>query len=402
MGGVQFSTLYVIQQLVSPWEPVLVCSQEGDLTDACRRLDVPVHILKQPSLRSTSCSVGRNARFPNPFAWVWNLWVTLIATQRLARLLTEMNPHLIVTKGLFPHLYGGLAARRLGIPCVWHLQDFVSERFWGIYSAIFGSVARWLPNYIIVDGAAIRHQLPRSVRARTTVIHNGIDTRMFGPDLDGADVRRETGIPPGAIAIGNVARMTPWKGQHHLLEAFARIAQRFPHVYLLFVGAPVFDSDVYQRRLLDLTEKLGLTDRVKFAGYRMDIPQVLAAMDVFAFTSVEKDTSPLALLSAMSAGLPIAAFDIEGVREILKPEEQGLLSKVGDASALAQSLARLLSDEGLRRQLGTNARRRAEDEFTLDRYVSRMQEVFVRALSQGQCATSDQLLPAARPHGSRV
>jgi glycosyltransferase involved in cell wall biosynthesis len=381
MGGVQFSTLYLVQHLNSTqWEPVVICPEEGDLTEACRTSGVAVHILNCPTLRSTSFRLGRNkARLPNPVAWAWDAWAMLVAAQRLARFLKQVNPDLVVTKGLFSHFYGGLAARYLGIPCVWHVQDFISERFWRIYQRMFGQVARWMPDHIIVDGASISRQLHRAVQDRISVIHNGIDTEVFRPDLDGQGIRREVGIPTDAMVIGHVGRMTPWKGQHFLLEAFARIAPVMENVYLLFVGAPVFDSNAYQRELVNLTSELGLSDRVRFAGYRHDMPMVLASMDVFAFTSVEKDTSPLTLLSAMSAGLPIVAFDIEGVRELLRSNDQ-ILVPVGQVNALAWSITKLLSNAGLRRRLAVSARQQAETEFGVDKYVSGVQRAFLKAV----------------------
>jgi glycosyltransferase involved in cell wall biosynthesis len=379
MGGVQFSTLYLVQHLdPTQWEPIVICPDEGDLAEACRNSGIAVHILNCPTLRSTSFRIGHStARLPNPVAWVWDGWATVVATRRLARFLKQANPDLVVTKGLFSHFYGGLAARQLGIPCIWHVQDFISERFWKIYQRLFGQVARWMPDHIIVDGASISRQLHRTVQDRISIIHNGVDTEVFRPDVDGEVIRREVGIPMDAMVIGHLGRMTPWKGQHYLLEAFARIAAVMENVYLLFVGAPVFDSNTYQRELVNLTSKLGLSDRVKFAGYRHDIPFVLASMDVFAFTSVEKDTSPLALLSAMSSGLPIVAFDIEGVKELLPSDEQ-LLVPVGQVNALAWSITKLLSNAALRRRLATAARRRAETEFGVDKYVSLVERAFLK------------------------
>jgi glycosyltransferase involved in cell wall biosynthesis len=302
----------------------------------------------------------------------------LIAAKRLARFLREVNADLMVTKGLFAHFYGGLAAHQVGVPCVWHVQDFISERFWKVYQRFFGQVARWIPDHIIVDSASISRQLHRTVQDRISIIHNGVDTEVFRPNIDGQSIRQELGIPTDAMVIGHIGRMTPWKGQHYLLEAFARIAGVMENVYLLFVGAPVFDSDAYQRTLVTQSLQLGLGDRVKFAGYRHDTPLVLASMDVFAFTSVEKDTSPLTLLSAMSAGLPIVAFDIEGVKELLPANDQ-LLVPVGQVNALAWSITKLLSNTALRRRLATSARQLAEAEFGVDKYVSRVQRVFLKA-----------------------
>jgi glycosyltransferase involved in cell wall biosynthesis len=307
----------------------------------------------------------------------------LVAARRLARFLLVVEPDVVVTKGLFPHFYGALAARKLPIPCIWHVQDFVSERSFGIYRRAFGMAARWLPDQIIVDGAAIARQLPSPIQHRISVIHNGVDSSLFRPDRDGSSVRTELGLPSNAVVIGHVARFTPWKGQHYLLEAFARIVNEAPNAYLLFVGDPVFDTDSYQRRLLQQTARLGIQDRVKFAGYRHDLPDVLAAMDVFAFTSVEKDTSPLALLSAMSTGLPIVAFDIEGVRELIEEDEQLLRVPVRQIESLSTSLLELVSDEELRLRLGRAARQLAERRFTLDRYVTRIERVLAGLTAEG-------------------
>jgi glycosyltransferase involved in cell wall biosynthesis len=400
MGGVQFSTLYLLQHLnKAVWDAVVVCPAEGDLSEACRLSGINLHILGLPRIWSTSFRIGPSAvRMPNPVAWLWNMGAMLVAARRLGRFLKQKEPHLVVTKGLFPHFYGGLAAYSLDIPCVWHVQDFISERFGKIYQRLFSQVARWLPDHLIVDGATIARQLHHSLHDRISIIHNGVDTSVFRPDINGEDVRREFGIPSNALVIGHVGRMTPWKGQHYLLQAFARIAAEVENVYLLLVGAPVFDSDAYQRDLVQRTSKLGLSNRVKFAGYRHDMPFVLAAMDVFAFSSVEKDTSPLALLSAMSSGLPIVAFDIEGVRELFPAGEQFLVPS-GNVDELAQSITILLSDAEMRLRMGSLARKRAETDFDVDKFVSRVEQAFLKAChsplsDQTPSEIQDQILQA--------
>src|SRR5439155_12539155 len=125
------------------------------------------------------------------------------------------------------------------------------ERWWGIFRRVFGWMAGSLPDRIVPIGQPIARQLPASVQRRVRVIHNGVDTAVFRPGRDGMPVRRELGIPPDALVIGHVARMTPWKGQRYLLEAFGRLAQDIPQAQLLFVGSPLFDSDAFQRALRD-------------------------------------------------------------------------------------------------------------------------------------------------------
>ncbi len=383
MGGVQFSTLYLAQTLnPAHWKPVVLCPKEGDLTRACRDSGIEVHVLPQRRPWSTSVRVGA-IRLPNPAAWAWDVVLIAMAARRLREFFSQCHPHVVVTKGLSSHLLGGLATRKLQIPCVWHVQDFISERTFGIYRRAFGLASRWLPDQIIVDGRTIAGQLPRSLQSRVTVIHNGVDTNTFRPDLDGIPVRRDLGIPHDHVVIGHVGRFTPWKGQHYLIEAFARIANDHPKLTLLLVGSPVFDNDSYQRRLLGLTTGFGLEGRIKFAGYRHDMPEVLAAMDIFAFTSVEKDTSPLALLSAMACGLPIVAFDIAGVRELMAQENQFLLVPAADVSELSRALLRVFADEGLRQALANAARKQAVNEFDLGKYRERIEQVFRDALFDG-------------------
>lgn len=387
MGGVQFSTLYLAQSLdKGRWKPIVVCPEEGDLPRACRDSGIETRVLDHPRLWSTSVRVGAT-RLPNPVAWAWDAGVVVRSAQRLERLLLRRSPDLVVTKGLSAHFLGGLAARRLRIPCVWHVQDFISERCFGVYRQVFGQAARWLPQQIIVDGGTIAKQLPEALKARISVIYNGIDTKVFRPGLDGGGVREELGIPKDHLVIGHVGRVTPWKGQHYMIEALARIAEAHPEVCLLLVGSPVFDNDAYQRRLLSLATQTGLESRIKFAGYRHDLPNVLAAMDVFAFTSIEKDTSPLALLSAMSCGLPIVAFDIAGVQELMTGD-QCVLTRVGDIEGLADSLKTLLTDPAQQIRLGVSARQAVISRLSLDLFMSRSEEVFLKILA-GARVSSD-------------
>jgi len=382
MGGVQHSTLSLAAHLDrTRWEPIVISPEEGDLTRACREKGIPMLVVRLPKFYSTSFLIGATRRLPNPAAWVWNLFSVLSAAWRIKEIFSKLHPNLIITKGLFSHLYGGLAARWVGIPCIWHVQDLVSERFGAVYQKFFSSMANLFPKYIIVDGCQIARQMPASVRDRVSVLYNAVDTEVFHPGIDNSLVRRELHIPPDAIVIGNVARLTPWKGQHILLEAFARIADQLPNLYLLLVGSSLFCSGRYERQLHSRASQLGLNGRIIFSGYREDLPQVLAAMNIFVYTSLEKDTSPLSMLSAMAMGLPIVASNIKGLTELLTNNREGLLVPVGDVCALAATMKDALCDEKLRQRLGQAARTRCENDFSLDRYILDIERVLELCLA---------------------
>jgi len=391
MGGVQYSTLYLVQALDKlRWRPIVVCPTQGELTRACTEAGVETEIVSYSGWWSTSVSITQRVRLPNPFAWVRDFFSIARTARKLERFLAELSPNLVVTKGLSAHFIGGLAARKLGIPCVWHAQDFISERNLGIYRHIFSAAARRLPQHIIVDGEPIQRQLPRSLRSRTTVIHNGIDTNRFKAGHSGSVVRDELGIPKDHIVVGHVGRLTSWKGQHYLIEAFARLAGNYPNVTLLLVGAPVFADDAYEQRLRDMAAGSGFQDRIKFRIDQRELERVLEAMDIFAFTSVEKDTSPLSLLSAMSSGLPIVAFDIEGVRELAGREDCFRTVPVGETKSLAESLQNLIGNEKDRLRLGQAARQAVIRNFSLEQHVKQVESVLVQASALSPTANTEK------------
>jgi glycosyltransferase involved in cell wall biosynthesis len=381
MGGVEFTTLYLAGVLPETGMRCLViCPEEGELPERCRAVGVRVHIAPRPRIFSTSVQVGKRY-LPNPLAWSLGIAGTVLAAARLARQLRKLRVDLVCTKGLPAHFYGGLAAKLADIPCVWHVQDLVSDRAGGLYRWVLGLGARLFARQVISDGTPIQRQLlPYLPAGMVKLIYNGVDTDLFSPGLSGREVRAEWGIKDTELLIGNVARLTAWKGQDHLIRAFANLGREYPEARLVLVGAPVFDSNAYERELRRLVRNLGLSDRVIFAGFRWDLARVLAAMDIYAHASVEKDTSPVSVVSAMSSGKPIVAAAVEGVAELF-PRGSAEIVAAGDADALAEGLRSLLRDPARRVVLGQSARGLAEQELSLGQFADRCAAVFQEALS---------------------
>lgn len=383
MAGVEFNAIRLAQRLdPKRWRVVVACCAEGEFSKICRAKGIELVRYRRPRLFSTSIRIGTRVRVPNPFGCLWDILVIVMAAVSVVGLLRKLAPALVVTKGLFPHFYGALAARWCGIPCIWHAEDLISERWWGMFRRCFAMAARWLPSCVVVIGEPIARQLPSNMLGRVRVIHNGSDTDAIKPGLNGAAVRRELGLPADTIVIGHVGRLTPWKGQHHLLEAFARLAHDLPKTRLLLVGSAVFESDAFEQYLRKRAGSLGLAERIIFAGYRRDVPRVLGALDILAYTSVEKDNCPLSLLEAMAAGLPIVAYDIEGIRLVLSDPQYGLLVPVENVEALADNLKRIILDRPLRESLAKGARVRVEQAFSLTKHVRQFDSVMSSLLCE--------------------
>jgi glycosyltransferase involved in cell wall biosynthesis len=385
MSGVEFSTLYLAQSLDRMrWTPLVVCPDDGELTKRCRMMEIPVSLVAHPYFFSTSARFG-NRVVPNPLAIILNFIVVVVSALHLTPFLYSRRPALVVTKGLLAHFYGGLAARWAKIPCVWHVQDRVSDNAGPLFAWAMSIGAWLLAHHTIADADSIAQQICSFVRAnQVTVIWNGVDTREFAPSVDGSRVRAEWQANADELLIGVIGRLVSWKGQHILIRAFARIAERFPQARVIFVGSPLFDTDKYATQLKTESAQLGLNTRVTFAGFRPDLPQTLAALDIIVHTALEKDSTPLSVVSAMAAGKPIVCTNVIGTAELFDDGVDGLLVPSGDADALADKLILLLNDMNLRRRLGLAARAKADRELCIEKFSHKCAQVFDFTLANQQ------------------
>ncbi|MCZ7557092.1 MAG: glycosyltransferase family 4 protein [Bacteroidia bacterium] len=380
MGGVQHSTLNLLRCLDrTVWDVVVVLPLEGPLTQELGKLGLAFQLLPMRPLASTSRWTDGLQRRPAPLAWLRNALALVTALPALVRLLRTLRAEVLYSKGLQSHLLGGLAAWIARIPCVWHVQDVISERHAGINVRIMDLLAACFATKLIADGRAIAGQYSQRIRGRTEMILNGVDTGLFEPG-NSPQTRGELGIPEHALCIGHVARVTPWKGQAALLEAFLLLAGRHRDAQLLFVGGPLFDGEQYMRDLQATALRSDYAQRIHFTGYRSDLPDLYRAMDIFAYPALEKDTSPLALLCALASGLPAVGFAIDGVTEIADAGTGLLTVPVGDVASLATALESLLSDAAHRKAMGEAARNMALRHFALPEYAGKCEQVLLSVL----------------------
>ncbi|HPB31653.1 MAG TPA: glycosyltransferase, partial [Candidatus Sumerlaeota bacterium] len=212
---------------------------------------------------------------------------------------------------------------------------------------------------------------------------NGVDIRRFSPDAvprsESLKRRAEFGIPPDVPVIGMIGRLVREKGYLELVRAAAEIRRTHPDCHFLFVGdALKSDHDASRSEILDLIEQLGLQDRIHIAGLRQDIPELLAAMNIYTLPSW-REGMPRSIIEAMAMGLPVVATQIRGCREEVLDGETGFLVPPRDSAALASALRRLLGNPEQARTMGAAGCRRAQHEYAEDLVLDRQLQVF-RAL----------------------
>lgn len=195
---------------------------------------------------------------------------------------------------------------------------------------------------------------------RSALLGNGTDVRHFDPSRVDADrlalLRKEFGIPEGALVVGTVGRLVREKGYGELSVAARAVRTLHPDVHFLAVGP----GDLVERDGIARGELTG--DALVFTGMRTDVRDLLALMDVFVLATW-REGMPRSAIEAAAMGKAMVLTNIRGCREVARDGTEAILIPRKDPRALAEAIARLLRDEGLRARLGVAARARALERF---------------------------------------
>ncbi|HEY0202971.1 MAG TPA: glycosyltransferase [Acetobacteraceae bacterium] len=244
-------------------------------------------------------------------------------------------------------------------PLIWHLHDIISSEHFGQGQRRLqvGLANRCAARVIVPsEAAATAFTAAGGREALVHVIPNGMD--LVRDPLPPQALRGQLGLPPGPL-IGVFSRLAPWKGQHVVLQALARL----PGVHCILAGDALFGEHAYARTLHELTRDLGIADRVQFLGQRSDVPRLMQACDAVIHSSVDPEPFGRTLIEAMLMRVPLIASDTGAPSEILEGGAAGTLVPPGDVSALAAAVAAVLANS-----LGTAAQ--------LDRAEARAQSQY--------------------------
>jgi glycosyltransferase involved in cell wall biosynthesis len=305
-------------------------------------------------------------------------WVARLAAAMRRDAVAVVHTHLFGDS-----LHGYLAARAAGaLPVVMTLHN-VPESFTPLQRRGY----RWLLARSSRNVACSEHvraafaALPwRGMRPLVTV-RNGIAGAPAGGSAarPAAEIRRELGIPPAAPVVAGIGRLVEQKGFADLIRACRGLeGLPGPPPVLLLVGEGPLRAGLERQ-----AAAAGLAGRVVFAGFRPDVPRLLPAADVVAFSSLYEGL-PVALLEAMAAGRCVVATALPGIAEAVRDGREALLVPAGDPGRLGAALRRALADPGLRARLGAAARHRFQALFTAERMVASYESLYREAAGEAR------------------
>ena len=300
------------------------------------------------------------------------------AAGRIAAVLRGAAIDVLHTHGGIAGLYGRLAAKKAGIPAVVHTLHGIHYLHYRnpllkwAFIVLERRLSRFTDAVIFVSQADLRRgmKLRLAPAGKARLIRNGIDPAGMIPGFDRAAKKIELGSD-GRPLIVAVSRLHRQKGLKYLLRAVPLIREGIPAVKVVIAGGGPLAS-----KLASAVRRLRIGESASLLGEREDAREVLAAADVFVLPSLWEGL-PYVLVEAAALGKPIVASDIDGVREVVRSGETGVLVPPRDPGSLAAALILLLMDQDLAGKLGERARRDIPSAFALERMVRETEALYL-------------------------
>ena len=318
-------------------------AQDGPMVEQLRRDGVRTAVLSS-TFDSRAMTIGD-----------WRPQHLLVGLARLVRLGRELGDtaagsetSVVVAHSTKALVIGAVAARRAGLPLVWHVHDRVTREYFGWAMSTFIRGLGWLVS---------RGYIANSRSTMDTLFLRGRPAVVVYPGIEvAATQQREVQRDPPETVIAVVGRLTRWKGQDVFLRAVAQARVRPARIYL--VGGTLFDEDAFRDELEHLACALDLP--VTFTGHVDDPQSYMRRADILVHCSVIAEPFGQVVLEGLQAGCAVIASRPGGPAEIVEPGVSGLLVDAGDQEQLTAALDAVIGDRALRERLSAQGRRRAE------------------------------------------
>lgn len=373
IGGSYFSMLFLVSGLDrARFEPIVLFTRENNLMPRFRERGIRTIVRPRPTPTTLEGRLGRllskGVNFYNGVVAEPLRLARLLRCERIA--LVHLNNSV---RRNHPWIIGALFA---GIPCITHERG-INDQF----QRRDRILARSLRAVICISKAVEENfRLHNLGHLRLVTIYNGLDPAEMRVTRMSNEIRQELGIQPTARLIGIVGNIRPWKGQELVIQAMARLKSEFADVICLLIGDTAESDAGYRQEIENQLKALGLTGRVLITGFRSDVPNYIASLEVQIHASILPEPFGRVLLEGMALSKPLVASKGGAVPEIVEDGETGLLFEPGNVDALTDGLRKLLMDPERAAALGVAGRRRVVRKFSITCNVQSTQALYARIL----------------------
>jgi glycosyltransferase involved in cell wall biosynthesis len=297
----------------------------------------------------------------------------LAVVLRLRALLMHHRPDILHTYLIHGNVLGRVVGRLVGVPKILSSELTIGQ------TKLWGRIATKLTNPL-VDAVEVNSEtggkaIAKSLGVPTEMIEvvlPGLDIDAFGSMENRDKIRAELGVDADKHLVLYIGRLRPVKGTEYGIKAFARAVNQNPNMHMALAGEG--DQLKYLRQLV---YELGIEEKISFLGVRNDLPELLSSADCVLIPSLTEGF-PRTAVEAMAAGRAVIATRVGGIPEAITHDETGILVPVKDVDAMATALVRLAGDKSLQAKLGAVARRHVEQNYSVEKYVARLDDIYSR------------------------
>lgn len=367
VGGAQENTLLSVEGLdkMEDYDVVLMSGidegREGDLLsrarETCRLITIPELV-----------------RAIRPIKDLTALW-------KIYRHICRGKYHIVHTHSSKAGVLGQLAAWLAGTPIVVHTlhglafhdyQPWLVNRTWRIVKKICAPITDC---FISVSNIISEKMIAAGIDkpSKFVTVYSGMELDWFlNANFDSEKIRREFNIPLNAPVVGKIARLFPLKGHDELMDAAPEIVRRIPNVRFFLIGDGILREHLKKR-----AEDKGILENFIFAGLidRKRIPEMISVMDVVAHTSLREGLARV-LPQSLAMGKPCVSFNIDGAPEVVINDKTGYLIKPFDSKGLANSIVKILEDDGLQKNMAIEGRKLVDPAFRSETMVQEISNVY--------------------------
>ena len=296
------------------------------------------------------------------------MWKSVSA---LSHIMRERQIDIVHASSYHPSLYARLAAIIARVPVILgyehviynnkRMPRVIFNRLLAPFTDGFTAVGEQVANQVLEW-----NQYPRE---KMHVVHNGVDISRYQPAKLRIDAKEKLGFDPQKIIVGVVSRLDPEKGHRFLFDAIVKLSPKYD-VQWIVVGTGRGADKVYQE-----ARDRGIEKKVEFLGLRRDVPELLAAFDIYVFPTLQEGF-PNSLLEAMASGCAVVASDFPGNLEVAIDQRNALIVPMRDSKRLTQCIEQLLQQPELAKHLGEQARHDIVENFSLQAYAGKMSGLY--------------------------
>ena len=349
---------------------------DGSFKDLLEKNHIPVEVLTNKAIQ-----VKKESSLSQGLASITQLAPLITKVVKIAQ-----SYDLIYANTQKALVVGAIASFFSRRPLVFHLHDILSpEHFSQTNRSISVTLANRASLVIVNSQASKKAFIEAGGEAdKVKIVYNGFDPQKYiNKETEIQQVRKELELEDKFI-VGHFSRLAPWKGQHILIEALAKCP---PEVAVILVGDALFGEQDYVKQLHNQIEKLQLQNRVKFLGFRNDIPLLMSACNLVAHTSTSPEPFGRVIVEAMLSGTPVVAAAAGGAVELVDSGTNGFLATPGNPQELTKIIETCLEDKQKTDTIAQTARNIASQRFHVVNINQQIAELLKQFSPEG-CGSS--------------